>query len=112
METERKGTPLMSALLESTNTTLEVRLCALEELPVGLGRAFDVEGHRIAVFRTRAGTVRAVANRCPHKNGPLADGMLAGDAVVCPLHNFRFDLNTGACDQPDVCSEIGRASCR
>ena len=45
---------------------------------------FDVEGHRIAVFRTRAGTVRAVANRCPHKNGPLADGMLAGDAVVCP----------------------------
>lgn len=80
-----------------------VAVCTPDELPVGLGRAFEVGGHRVALFRTRAGTVFAVADRCPHKGGPLSDGMLAGDQVVCPLHSFRFDPATGGCDQPAVC---------
>jgi nitrite reductase (NADH) small subunit len=80
-----------------------VSVCELGDLPVGLGRAFRVGGHAVAVFRTRTGKVFAVANRCPHKGGPLADGMLAGDQVVCPLHAFRFDPDGGACDQPGVC---------
>jgi nitrite reductase (NADH) small subunit len=84
-----------------------IRVCTLEELPVGLGRAFDVGGRRIALFRTRKGKVFAVENRCPHKGGPLAEGMLAGDAVVCPLHAFRFELASGACDQPGVCAVAG-----
>ena len=79
-------------------------VCELDELPVGLGRAFRVGGHPVAVFRTRAGKVFAVANQCPHKGGPLADGMLAGDQVVCPMHAFRFDPDGGACDQPNVCA--------
>ena len=78
-------------------------VCALDELPAGLGRAFRVGGVAVAVFRTRAGTVFAVANECPHKGGPLADGMLAGSTVVCPLHGFRFDLEDGTCDQPGTC---------
>jgi nitrite reductase (NADH) small subunit len=81
----------------------QVRVCALEELPVGLGRAFEVGGKRVALFRTRKGGVFAVDNRCPHKGGPLAEGMLAGDSVVCPLHAFRFELKTGECDQPGTC---------
>ena len=56
------------------------------------------------MFRTRAGKVFAVANECPHKGGPLADGMLAGDQVVCPMHTFRFDAATGGCDQPGECA--------
>ncbi|MBA4191075.1 MAG: nitrite reductase (NAD(P)H) small subunit [Planctomycetaceae bacterium] len=79
-------------------------ICELNELPVGLGRAFRVGGQSVAVFRTRAGKVFAVANECPHKGGPLADGMLAGDQVVCPLHTFRFDSASGECDQPGVCA--------
>lgn len=82
---------------------MQVRVCALEELPMGLGRAFEVGGKRLAFFRTRKGGVFAVENRCPHKGGPLADGMLAGDSVVCPLHAFRFELHTGECDQPGTC---------
>jgi nitrite reductase (NADH) small subunit len=78
-------------------------ICELDELPTGLGRAFRVGGHSVAVFRTRTGKVLAVANRCPHKGGPLADGMLAGEQVVCPLHAFRFDSDSGECDQPGVC---------
>lgn len=78
-------------------------VCELDELPVGLGRAFRVGGHAVAVFRTRTGKVFAVANKCPHRGGPLADGMLAGEQVVCPMHAFRFDAG-GECDQPGVCA--------
>jgi nitrite reductase (NADH) small subunit len=79
-------------------------ICELDELPVGLGRAFRVGGRAIAVFRARSGKVFAVANSCPHKGGPLADGMLAGEQVVCPLHAFRFDSDSGECDQPGTCA--------
>ncbi len=78
-------------------------VCTLADLPVGLGRAYVVGSHRIAIFRTRYGRIFAVADRCPHKGGPLSDGMLAGDQIVCPMHSFRFD-SAGNCDQPGVCS--------
>ena len=84
--------------------TPPIQLCALDELPIGLGRAFNINGRSIAVFRTRKGKLFAVDNRCPHKNGPLAEGMLAGDQIVCPLHTFRFDGRTGECDQPGQCA--------
>jgi nitrite reductase (NADH) small subunit len=78
-------------------------VCAAADIPVGLGRAFRVGGKLIAVFRSRSGKVFAVDGLCPHKSGPLADGMLVGEQVVCPLHAFRFDGSTGQCDQPNVC---------
>jgi len=90
-------------LLNSGSDTTRVRVCQIEDLPVGLGRAFTIGGRTLALFRTRAGRVFAVDNRCPHKGGPLSEGMLAGDAVVCPLHAFRFELATGDCDQPGTC---------
>ena len=79
-------------------------VCELDELPVGLGRAFRVGAHAIAIFRSRTGDVFAVANRCPHRGGPLSDGMLAGEQVVCPLHAFRFHRESGDCDQAGTCS--------
>ena len=81
-----------------------VEVCKLDDLPLGLGRAFTVGGKPLAVFRTRTGRVFAIDGVCPHKGGPLADGMLgADDQVVCPYHAFRFDPHTGACDQPGAC---------
>lgn len=68
----------------------------LDRIPVGEGRTFSVDGEEIAVFRTRAGGVHAVQARCPHRGGPLADGIVGGDRVVCPLHAYAFDLPTGA----------------
>ncbi len=94
---------LTPSATQSNSEALLVRVCTLEELPVGLGRAFSIGGRTLAFFRTRAGRVFAVNNRCPHKGGPLAEGMLAGDSVVCPLHAFRFELGTGDCDQPGTC---------
>jgi nitrite reductase (NADH) small subunit len=86
------------------NAAALVPLCPLADLPVGLGRAFTVAGKTIAVFRTRAGKLFATNNSCPHKNGPLSEGILSGDSVVCPLHQFRFDMSSGACDQENVCA--------
>lgn len=80
------------------------KLCVLDELPLGMARPFVVGGTKIAVYRTRDEQVFAVADRCPHKGGPLSDGMLAGDQIVCPLHAFRFDPGSGSCDQPNVCA--------
>ena len=68
----------------------------LDEIPIGEGRAFAVDGAEIAVFRLRDGSLRALAAVCPHRGGPLADGLMDGRVVVCPLHGHTYDLTTGA----------------
>lgn len=86
-----------------TPTAVRVPLCTLEELPLGLGRAFEIAGRELAVFRSRDDRVFVVDGVCPHKRGPLADGMLIGEQVVCPLHAYRFHGVSGECDQAGAC---------
>jgi nitrite reductase (NADH) small subunit len=74
----------------------EVELGALEEIPLGEGRTYAVQGAQVAVFRLRDGTLRAVDAVCPHRGGPLADGLIDGQVVVCPLHGHTFDMCSGA----------------
>jgi nitrite reductase (NADH) small subunit len=69
---------------------------SLDEIPVGEGRAFAVDGEQIAVFRLRDGSLRAIDAVCPHKGGPLADGLADDRVVVCPLHGYTFDMCTGS----------------
>ncbi|PPK98607.1 nitrite reductase (NADH) small subunit [Kineococcus xinjiangensis] len=73
----------------------EVRVGHLDEVPAGEGRAYVVDGEQVAVFRHRSGRVSAVQAVCPHSGGPLADGQIDEDVVVCPLHLFAWDLATG-----------------
>jgi nitrite reductase (NADH) small subunit len=94
----------MSATLSSSERTIDVRICTEHEIPPGLGRAFELRGARIAVFRARDGGVHACEDRCPHRGAPLSDGMLAGDTIVCPFHAFRYKLQTGECDQAGACA--------
>lgn len=70
------------------------RLCAVADIPEREGRVVTVDGDDIAVFRCSE-AVRAVGNACPHAGGPLADGVVAGDTVTCPLHGRVVDLRTG-----------------
>jgi nitrite reductase (NADH) small subunit len=72
-----------------------VDLGLVEAIPLGEGRTCAVNGQEVAVFRTREGEVLAVQGRCPHRGGPLADGLVGGGSVVCPLHAYRFDLRSG-----------------
>lgn len=73
----------------------------LAELPPRFGRAVRVEGHHIAVFRLASGEVRAVENRCPHRGGPLAEGIVSGEHVYCPLHDWKICLTDGKVQPPD-----------
>lgn len=69
----------------------------LDQIPPGEGRAFDVDGEQVAVFRLKDGAVRALGAACPHRGGPLADGQIDASVVVCPLHQHAFELSSGAC---------------
>ncbi len=67
----------------------------LPQIPPGEGRQFAVGRQLVAVFHGRDGQLYATQASCPHRGGPLADGVVGGGQVVCPLHAFRFDLASG-----------------
>jgi nitrite reductase (NADH) small subunit len=69
--------------------------CRVEDVPPGEGRAVTVAGRRVALFRAPGGWY-ALDAACPHRGGPLADGIVCDHAVICPLHERRFALATGA----------------
>lgn len=73
-----------------------VDIGALEEVPLRGARVLKTPQGCVAVFRTAETDVFAVDDRCPHKGGPLSEGIVHGERVTCPLHNWVFDLNTGA----------------
>lgn len=66
----------------------------VEDVPLNEGKTVTVAGRPIALFHTESG-LRAIAATCPHRGGPLADGLVGGGAVICPLHGWRIDLTCG-----------------
>lgn len=80
----------------TTRSRVDHHLGPLDQIPQGEGREFLVAGRRVAVFRTRPDGVAATQAACPHRGGPLADGIVGLDSVVCPLHSHRFSLGDGA----------------
>ena len=86
-------------------SAVTINLGSLERIPRGEGRAFDVSGCPVTVFRTRQDEVYATQAFCPHKQGPLADGFVGNGKVVCPFHAYRFDLATG-CPEGNTCAPL------
>ena len=78
-----------------TTMTTEIRLGPVNAIPSGEGRNWRIGGEDIAVFHSRGGAVYAVQARCPHRGGPLADGLIGGTTLICPLHSWKFDLASG-----------------
>ena len=76
-----------------------VRVTPCESIPLREGRAVTLAGREIAIFNL-GDRFFATDNRCPHKSGPLCDGIVAGDAVVCPLHAWKVRLDTGEVERP------------
>jgi nitrite reductase (NADH) small subunit len=76
-------------------------ICQVEEVPRLGGRTVRAGQMEIAVFRLSDGRIRAVDNRCPHKQGPLAEGIVSGDTVICPLHARKISLESGKVLPPD-----------
>lgn len=71
-----------------------VRIAYCRDIPLREGRAVRVGSREIAIFNL-GDRFLAVENRCPHKGGPLADGIVSGATVVCPLHAWKMSLETG-----------------
>ncbi len=68
----------------------------VDQLPAQGARTLPVRGGReIAIFRTATGSVHALANQCPHKAGPISQGIVHDTTVTCPLHGWRISLVTG-----------------
>lgn len=79
-----------------------IEAASIADLPVGRAKAVTVAGHQVALYHTANGFF-ASDDRCPHRGGPLAEGDLIGDEIVCPWHLWGFDLATGLCPgNPDI----------
>lgn len=65
------------------------------DIPARGARRFMIGETPVAVFRAGDGDLFALIDRCPHKNGPLSEGIVHGHAVTCPLHNWQISLETG-----------------
>ena len=72
-----------------------IEIGTVDAIPRRGSRCVNTPAGRIAVFRTQDDQVFAIENRCPHKHGPLSEGIVHGASVTCPLHNWVFDLATG-----------------
>ncbi|HKV63672.1 MAG TPA: nitrite reductase small subunit NirD [Candidatus Acidoferrum sp.] len=77
-----------------------IRITSLQNIPLREGRAVCVSGREIAIFNL-GDRLLAVDGRCPHKGGPLAEGIVTGDSVVCPLHAWKISLQTGNVTKPE-----------
>ncbi|MDX8386280.1 MAG: nitrite reductase small subunit NirD [Gallionella sp.] len=77
-------------------------VCKLEDIPPSQARTVNAGETVIAVFRLTDNRVKAVENRCPHKQGPLAEGIISGEDILCPLHNWRISLDSGEVAAPDA----------
>jgi nitrite reductase (NADH) small subunit len=73
----------------------------VEDIPRLGARVVATPEGNIAVFRTGDDAIYAIDDRCPHKQGPLSQGIVHGTAVTCPLHNWMIDLVTGEAAEPD-----------
>jgi nitrite reductase (NADH) small subunit len=83
--------------------TLEkVRIASLEDLPEKMGKTVRVGELELAVFKLGNGTVRAIENRCPHKGGVLAEGIVSGEHVFCPMHDWKICTTDGKVQAPDT----------
>ena len=77
-------------------------ICALDEINALGSRIISGPKGDIAIFRTSDDEVFALDDRCPHKGGPLSQGLIYGKRVACPLHNWQLDLESGEALAPDV----------
>ena len=94
--------------MAETTATPTVNLGSVSKIPLGQGRCYVVGAEEIAVFRQRDGRLFATQNRCPHRQGPLSEGVVGNGQVICPLHGHKFNLQDGAGSEPGECVKVCR----
>ena len=87
-------------------------ICRVDDIPVlGARRVERAQGIAVAVFRSSEDKVFALLDHCPHKGGPLSQGIVFGESVACPLHNWTIGLADGCARSPDE-GTTPRVACR
>jgi nitrite reductase (NADH) small subunit len=85
----------------STGTRwIEAATC--DQVPLREGRAVRIGARELALFNLGGNRFLAVDGRCPHQGGPLCDGIVAGETVVCPLHAWKINLVSGGVERPAI----------
>jgi nitrite reductase (NADH) small subunit len=79
-----------------------IAVCRVDDIPALGARVVKSRHGNIAVFRNADDEIYALLDRCPHKGGPLSQGIVYGRTVACPLHNWQIALADGAAVAPDV----------
>jgi nitrite reductase (NADH) small subunit len=78
-------------------------ICLVTDIPMLGSRVVQrAAATDVAIFRTEGDKVFALLDKCPHKGGPLSQGIVFGDKVACPLHNWNIELDSGCATAPDV----------
>ncbi len=84
-----------------------LEITPLDQIPVLGSRVVETDTINIALFRSKDDTVFAIKDSCPHKQGPLSQGIMHGHSVTCPLHNWKIDLTSGeAMGADEGCTNI------
>ncbi len=91
----------MSAVMKPVNAANWTRICRLDEIPRLGARVVKSAHGNVAVFRNGEDEVFALLDKCPHKGGPLSQGIVFGRRVACPLHNWQIGLDDGNAVAPD-----------
>ncbi len=78
-----------------------IQVAKLDEIPALGARTIEINNITIAVFRNSINQVFALKDECPHKKGPLSQGIVHGTTVTCPLHNWKIQLDSGEAVAPD-----------
>lgn len=87
----------------NARSTIWQVVCRVDDIPLLGARRIGREwGIAVAVFRSASDQVFALLDRCPHKGGPLSQGIVFGEAVACPLHNWTIALADGQAKAPDI----------
>ncbi len=87
----------------NARSTIWQAVCRVDDIPpLGARRIARERGLAVAVFRSASDQVFALLDRCPHKGGPLSQGIVFGDSVACPLHNWTIALTDGQAKAPDM----------
>ncbi len=85
----------------TTMTDEWVKVAEVADIPPLSGRVVRTKNGDIALFHAGDGNFYAIDNRCPHKGGPLSEGIVHDCHVTCPLHNWVLNLKTGKAEAPD-----------
>lgn len=87
--------------MNSVDKQKEVAVATVEEITVDIPKEVLIEETSIAIFKTKDDTIFALENKCPHRGGPLSQGIVSGAHVFCPLHDWKISLNDGEAQGPD-----------